>query len=107
MCEKCRWKTTRCPICRVQLGKGRCLVADKILHYMSNNIVINSSNISNESQEKCTTDDKSYLHTSLESPTNVSTINCKSVLSVDHVKHNQCIPFNFIFKKLLFWKQNS
>lgn len=75
---------------------------------MSNNIVINSSNISNESQDKvCKTDDKSYLHTSVENPTNVSTINCKSVLSVDSVKHSQCIPFNFIFKKLLFWKQNS
>lgn len=91
----------------MQLGKGRCLVADKILNYMSNNIVINSSNISNESQEKCTTDDKTYLHNNVESLNNVSTINCKSILCVDHVKNSQCIPFNLLFKKLLFWKQNS
>lgn len=26
----------RCPTCRVQLGKGRCLIADKILRYLQN-----------------------------------------------------------------------
>lgn len=30
----------RCPTCRVQLGKGRCLIADKILQYLQNNSTI-------------------------------------------------------------------
>lgn len=31
MCERCRQQTTKCPVCRVNLGpRGRCLVADKI-----------------------------------------------------------------------------
>lgn len=30
----------RCPTCRVQLGKGRCLIADKILRYLQNNSTI-------------------------------------------------------------------
>lgn len=30
LCVICRPKTTRCPICRVRLGQGRCLLADKL-----------------------------------------------------------------------------
>lgn len=30
----------RCPTCRVQLGKGRCLIADKILRYLQSNSTI-------------------------------------------------------------------
>ncbi|XP_012539483.1 uncharacterized protein LOC105838455 [Monomorium pharaonis] len=30
LCVVCRPKTTRCPICRVRLGQGRCLLADKL-----------------------------------------------------------------------------
>lgn len=33
----------RCPTCRVQLGKGRCLIADKILRYLQNNSAIKIS----------------------------------------------------------------
>ncbi|XP_011500205.1 PREDICTED: uncharacterized protein LOC105364049, partial [Ceratosolen solmsi marchali] len=29
LCFGCRLKTTRCPVCRVRLGQGRCLLADK------------------------------------------------------------------------------
>nr|XP_012228313.1 PREDICTED: uncharacterized protein LOC105675614 [Linepithema humile]XP_012228314.1 PREDICTED: uncharacterized protein LOC105675614 [Linepithema humile] len=30
LCVACRPKTTRCPVCRVRLGQGRCLLADKL-----------------------------------------------------------------------------
>ena len=29
LCFGCRLKTARCPVCRVRLGQGRCLLADK------------------------------------------------------------------------------
>ncbi|KAL2717967.1 putative E3 ubiquitin-protein ligase sinah [Vespula squamosa] len=30
LCVDCRPKTSRCPVCRVRLGQGRCLIAEKI-----------------------------------------------------------------------------
>lgn len=30
ICVGCRPRTTRCPVCRVRLGQGRCLLADKL-----------------------------------------------------------------------------
>ncbi|XP_034178851.1 uncharacterized protein LOC117603630 isoform X2 [Osmia lignaria lignaria] len=30
ICVECRSRTPRCPICRVRLGQGRCLLADKL-----------------------------------------------------------------------------
>lgn len=30
LCVICRPKTSRCPVCRVRLGQGRCLLADKL-----------------------------------------------------------------------------
>ncbi|KAL0099790.1 hypothetical protein PUN28_019896 [Cardiocondyla obscurior] len=30
LCVLCRPKTSRCPVCRVRLGQGRCLLADKL-----------------------------------------------------------------------------
>ncbi|XP_003696028.1 uncharacterized protein LOC100868468 isoform X1 [Apis florea] len=30
ICVECRSRTSRCPICRVKLGQGRCLLADKL-----------------------------------------------------------------------------
>lgn len=31
LCDNCRGRTSRCPICRVTLGpKGRCLLAEKV-----------------------------------------------------------------------------
>lgn len=30
LCVDCRPKTSRCPVCRVRLGQGRCLVAEKV-----------------------------------------------------------------------------
>ncbi|XP_012261265.3 uncharacterized protein LOC105689075 isoform X2 [Athalia rosae] len=30
LCSGCRSRTDRCPVCRVRLGQGRCLLADKV-----------------------------------------------------------------------------
>lgn len=30
LCAGCRAKTPRCPVCRVRLGQGRCLLADQV-----------------------------------------------------------------------------
>ncbi|KAK0097302.1 hypothetical protein PV326_002532 [Microctonus aethiopoides] len=30
LCVNCRTKTPRCPVCRVRLGQGRCLLADEV-----------------------------------------------------------------------------
>ncbi|XP_055588393.1 uncharacterized protein LOC129740675 [Uranotaenia lowii] len=35
ICAGCRSRSTKCPICRVMLGRaGRCLVADKLFHFL-------------------------------------------------------------------------
>lgn len=34
ICSGCRSRTTKCPICREVLGRGRCIVADKLFHYL-------------------------------------------------------------------------
>jgi len=36
LCVVCRPKTTRCPVCRVRLGQGRCLLADKLHRALRN-----------------------------------------------------------------------
>lgn len=34
ICSGCRAKSTKCPICRVMLGRGRCIVADKLFAFL-------------------------------------------------------------------------
>lgn len=34
LCAGCRSKTPRCPVCRVRLGQGRCLVADEVQRHI-------------------------------------------------------------------------
>ncbi|XP_058459917.1 uncharacterized protein LOC131435753 [Malaya genurostris] len=34
ICSRCRAKTTKCPICRVMMGRGRCIVADKLFSFL-------------------------------------------------------------------------
>lgn len=50
LCVVCRPKTTRCPICRVRLGQGRCLLADKL-----HKVLRDTFNIDNN-KESVTTD---------------------------------------------------
>ncbi|XP_058812675.1 uncharacterized protein LOC131677101 isoform X2 [Topomyia yanbarensis] len=34
ICSGCRAKSTKCPICRVMLGRGRCIVADNLFSFL-------------------------------------------------------------------------
>ncbi|XP_055525167.1 uncharacterized protein LOC129718421 [Wyeomyia smithii] len=34
ICSGCRAKSSKCPICRVVLGRGRCIVADKLFSFL-------------------------------------------------------------------------
>lgn len=85
-------------MCRVQLGRGRCLVADKILRYLQNNSTIKigpicdaekmSSKIDvqkgQKSSEKILTDEKSTENL--------------------HHKRSTCLPFKLKLKTITFWK---
>lgn len=42
LCVVCRPKTTRCPICRVVLGQGRCLLADKLHRVLCDTFNVNN-----------------------------------------------------------------
>ncbi|XP_043481428.1 uncharacterized protein LOC122510675 isoform X2 [Leptopilina heterotoma] len=44
LCVGCRAKSTRCPVCRVSLGQGRCLLADKC-----HKVLVESFGIDNKS----------------------------------------------------------
>ncbi|EZA55569.1 hypothetical protein DMN91_008843 [Ooceraea biroi] len=41
LCVVCRPKTTRCPVCRVRLGQGRCLLADKLHRVLRDTFNVN------------------------------------------------------------------
>lgn len=49
LCVDCRPKTSRCPVCRVRLGQGRCLIAEKVhkvirdIFHASNNVMENNN----------------------------------------------------------------
>ncbi|XP_071866133.1 uncharacterized protein [Bombus fervidus] len=49
ICVGCRSKTHRCPICRVRLGQGRCLLADK-LHKLFQDIFDIKGNVNNNAE---------------------------------------------------------
>jgi len=42
LCVVCRPKTTRCPVCRVRLGQGRCLLADKLHRVLRETFNVNA-----------------------------------------------------------------
>lgn len=99
VCEKCRPKTARCPMCRVQLGRGRCLVADKILRYLQTNSAIRIGPIGEVEKTSPKIDElegqKSSEKMSLE--------NRKSTENL-HAKNSTCLPFKIKLKTITFWK---
>ncbi|XP_066581970.1 uncharacterized protein [Prorops nasuta] len=42
LCVECRPKTSRCPVCRVRLGQGRCLLADTFHRVLQEGFKINN-----------------------------------------------------------------
>ena len=35
ICSSCRSRSHKCPICRVTLGRGRSIIADKLFHFLA------------------------------------------------------------------------
>lgn len=60
LCVVCRPKTTRCPVCRVRLGQGRCLLADKL-----HRVLGDTFNVNQTADERSTTSDRSNLRAQL------------------------------------------
>lgn len=60
LCVVCRPKTSRCPVCRVRLGQGRCLLADKLHRALRD-----AFNTDNELIDKASTTDRCNLRDQL------------------------------------------
>lgn len=46
LCGPCRMRSTRCPVCRVQLGRrGRCLIADKLYSHLVDDNTIDGNSL--------------------------------------------------------------
>jgi len=103
VCQKCRLNTLRCPLCRVQLGRGRCLVADKILQYLHNNSSVKIGLIcdSEKTLSKMEMNDRGCQR-SMET---VSTENEMPPENL-HVKRSTFLPFKLKLKTITFWKNS-
>lgn len=99
VCEKCRPKTLRCPLCRVQLGRGRCLVADKILTYLHNNSTIKIGLVC-DSEKMSSKIDEARVQRTAE---NISSEDRKSTENL-HAKRSAFLPFKLKLKTITFWK---
>lgn len=67
ICSGCRSRTTKCPICRELLGRGRCIVADKLFHYLVQTL----GREANQAQQHAALDPKSQDTSAPDQP-NVS-----------------------------------
>uniref|UniRef100_A0A182XVG6 RING-type domain-containing protein n=1 Tax=Anopheles stephensi TaxID=30069 RepID=A0A182XVG6_ANOST len=67
ICSGCRSRTTKCPICREVLGRGRCIVADKLFHYL-----VQTLGREADQQQHTVLDPKSQDRQQHPRPTNIS-----------------------------------
>lgn len=117
VCEKCRWKILRCPTCRVQLGRGRCLIADKILRYLQHNSMIKigggdgstGKNMSTKIDDKLCRRASAMAKTTerngneMENGTSKSTTADENNLNAK----NSCLPFKFTFRSVAsLWRSS-
>jgi hypothetical protein len=86
-------------MCRVKLGRGRCLVADKILQYLQNNSAIKIGPICDSGR----TSSKINEQKGHKSSERISTVDEKSTENLHH-KRSSCLPFNLKLKTITFWK---
>lgn len=95
VCEKCRPKTLRCPMCRVQMGRGRCLVADKILRYLQNNSTVKIGIICDSGKMSSKIDEETGQKVT------------EKLTSRDlHAKRSAFMPFKLKLKTITFWKNS-
>ncbi|KAG5673009.1 hypothetical protein PVAND_003089 [Polypedilum vanderplanki] len=106
VCEKCRWKILRCPTCRVQLGRGRCLIADKILRYMQSNSMIKIGGSSCETGKNMSTkiDDRSSRRASRNEMENNNGNKMSANGSENLHAKSSCLPFKLKFRSVSFWR---
>lgn len=106
ICQKCRPKTLRCPMCRVQLGRGRCLLADKVLRYLHNNSSVKIGLICDSEKTLSKVEiNEDECQRSMENVENVSTENEASPGNL-RVKRSTFLPFKLKFKTMIFWKNS-
>lgn len=99
VCQKCRPKTLRCPLCRVQMGRGRCLVADKILSYLQHNSTIKIGHICDSKEKSLEIDERPGQRIAEEMPSE----NVKSTENL-HAKRSTFLPFKLKLKTITFWR---
>jgi hypothetical protein len=88
-------------MCRVQLGRGRCLVADKILQYLHNNSAIKIGPICADAEKMSLKIDeqKGQRSEKIAEDSGKSTENL-------HSKRTTCLPFKIKLKTITFWKDS-
>lgn len=87
-------------MCRVQLGRGRCLVADKILRYLQTNSAIRIGPVGEAEKTSPKIDEPKGQRTEEVA---MSAENRKSTENL-HAKNSTCLPFRFKLKTITFWK---
>lgn len=102
VCEKCRPKTLRCPMCRVQMGRGRCLVADKILSYLQNNSAIKIGLICDSEKTSSEIDERKGQR----AKTQIAAESGKATSEVAQAKRSTFLPFKIKLKTITFWKDD-
>ena len=103
VCQKCRPKTLRCPMCRVQLGRGRCLVADKILQYLHNNSSIKIGLICDSEK---TLSKMEINEPECQRPMENISAEHEMPSQNLHNKRSTFLPFKLKLKTIKFWKNS-
>lgn len=88
-------------MCRVQMGRGRCLVADKILRYLQNNSMIKIGTDCDAEQMSLKIDEHKGQRTAELIPPE----NEKSTENLQ-AKRRTCLPFKIKLKTITFWKDS-
>lgn len=85
-------------MCRVQLGRGRCLVADKVLRYLHNNSMIKIGSVGEAEKTSSAIDER-------KGQKMLQKMNEKSSESLN-VKQRTCLPFKIKLKTITFWRES-
>ena len=86
-------------MCRVQLGRGRCLVLDQILRYLQNNSTIKIGPICDAGKMLSSKIDEQ------KGQEKISSADRKSAENLHH-KRSTCLPFKLKLKTITFWKES-
>lgn len=88
-------------MCRVRMGRGRCLVADKILRYLQNNSMIKIGHICDSKEKSLEIDER--MGQRIEEK--ITSEDVKSTENL-HTKRSAFLPFKLKLKTITFWKDS-